>query len=187
MPTNRIPERQPIGDHFTGALVQVTGVPQPHNHLLVATPPDGASVIAQGDFVVRYGIRYLGKPFLSIVPGLVALDYGDMLTGEDAWDFLLHKSNRFPRADVVGYRNDGEDEMIAVKFLDLALPVEVLVYRDAAATKPLAAVTALIAPASVEIPARLAEYLPRYNTFDARRSALAADTESNDEERTNDE
>lgn len=169
-----IPERAPIGDPFTGrVLLAPTG-----QHLLATDTTDvpaGVQPVHQGMFVVRYGVRYLGKPHLSLVPGLLALDYGDMLTGEEAWHFLLKKSNLHPRADVVGYRNDGADEMLSVKWLDLAIPVEPLVYADASATVPLAHPVALIAPAEAlpTLPPRLLEYLPHYGSLAAWQAAQA--------------
>jgi hypothetical protein len=152
-----IPQREPIGDPFTGAVLEMNG-----KHLLALEADENA--IHAGAMIVRYGIRFLGKPHLSIVPGLLALDYGEMLTGEAMWTFLLKKSNLYPRADVVGYRNDGTDDMIQVKWLDLALPVEPLVYLDAAATRPAARPVALIAPPDAPLPPRLSEYLPRYDS-----------------------
>ncbi len=156
-----IPERQPIGDSFSGVVLQIG-----ERQALALTAHSGAQVIARGNLIIRYAIRYLGKPHLSIVPGLVALDYGDMLTGEDAWNFLLKRSVVFPRADVLGYRNDGVDDMIVVKQLDLAEPVDVYVYTDAIATIPSAHPTALIAPADAQVAPRLLEYLPRYDTLE---------------------
>jgi hypothetical protein len=156
-----IPDRQPISDSFNGAVLQVNAA-----QALAVTVPTGIQIVASGEFIVRYAIRYLGKPHLSIVPGLVALDYGDMLTAEDAWNFLLKRSTLYPRADVIGYRNDGVDEMVVVKQLDLAEPIDVYVYPDANATVPCAHPTALIAPVDAEIPPRLLEYLPRYATIE---------------------
>lgn len=156
-----IPERQPIGDAFSGVVLQIG-----ERQALALTAQAGAQVVASGNLVVRYAIRYLGKPHLSIVPGLVALDYGDMLTGEDAWNFLLKRSVVFPRADVLGYRNDGVDDMIVVKQLDLAEPIDVYVYADTTATVPCAHPTALIALADTPVAPRLLEYLPRYDTLD---------------------
>jgi hypothetical protein len=160
MADKAIPERQPIGDAFSGVVLQ-----SGERQALALTPHSGAQVVASGNLIVRYAIRYLGKPHLSIVPGLVALDYGDMLTGEDAWNFLLKRSVLHPRADVLGYRNDGVDEMIVVKLLDIAEPIDVYVYTDAAATIPSAHPTALIAPDDAEVASRLLEYLPRYDTL----------------------
>ncbi len=156
-----IPERQPIGDPFTGVVLQI-GEAQ----ALALSASPGAEIIASGNLIVRYAILYLGKPHLSIIPGLVALDYGDILTGEDAWNFLLKRSSPYPRADVLGYRNDGADEMIAVKQLDLAQPVDVYVYTDDNATIPTANPTALIAPLDVALPPRLLDYLPRYDSVE---------------------
>jgi hypothetical protein len=166
----RIPQRQPIGDAFTGCVLTCDGV-----HLLAESPLPGADVLATGAFMVRYGARYLGKPHLSVVPGIIALDYGDMLTGEDAWTFLYKRSNLHPRADVVGYRNDGTDEMINVKYLDLALAPEVLVYADADAAVPLARPVALIAADPAAVPARLLENLPRFTSLEDWRLHQASE------------
>jgi hypothetical protein len=163
----KIPERRPVGDPFSGLVLDSVG-----RKVLAIAPQPNTQVLAAGNLVIRYAVRYLGKPHVSIVPGLVALDYGDMLTGEEAWDFLLHHSNLHPRADVLGYRNDGGDDMIVVKLLDLAQPVEVLVYNDEAATKPLAKVEALIAESSAGAPARLLANLPCYHTLADWKASL---------------
>jgi hypothetical protein len=177
MATPSIPARQPVGDPFAGVVLALGEL----HALALDAPPtgesEGATALHRGACVLRYGARYLGKPHISIVPGLLALDYGDILTGEDAWDFLLNRSNLYPRADVMGYRNDGVDDMVVVKWLDLALTPEVLVYADGAATLPLAAPTALIGPAEVieaegGVPARARAYLPRYDSVRAWIDAL---------------
>jgi hypothetical protein len=157
-----IPERQPIADPFTGMVLRLD-----QTHLLARTPQPGTEVVASGDLVVRYGIQYLDKPHLAIVPGLVALDYGEIITGDEAWDFLLHRSNLHPRADVVGYRNDGADEMIVVKLLDPVAPVHVLIYSDTKAVQPVARVSALIAEDTAGIAPRLLDYLPHFESLEA--------------------
>ncbi len=156
-----IPERQPIVDLFSGVVLR-TG----DSHLLAVEPAPPAEVAASGSLVIRYAVPYLGKPHLAIVPGLIALDYGDMLTGEEAWDWLLNRSNLHPRADVLGYRSDGADDMIVVKLLDLAEPIQVLVYRNTADPLPLARVEALIARQTDRLAPRLLQYLPRYDSLE---------------------
>lgn len=160
MARNDIPERAPLGDVFNGVLVQFSG-----RFALTLTAPLEVEVVRQGEFVVRYAVRYLGKTHLSVVPGLLALDYGEILTGEAAWDFLLTKSNLHPRADVIGYRNDGLDEMIPVKKLDPVAPIEVLVYASAAESLPLASVSALLAKPEAVVHHRIREYLPSYESL----------------------
>ena len=175
MPRTPIPERQPIGDAFTGMLI-AAGY---ESHLLAVngTPlPENMRVSAQGEFTVRYGLAYLGKPHIAIVPGLLALDYGDMLVGDEAFTFILTKSNLYPRADVLGYRNDGTDEMIPVKKLDLAIPLHVLVYDSPQATHPLARADALIAPAENTLSPRLLDYITRYETVAAWQAAREDNT-----------
>lgn len=157
-----IPAREPISDVFEGAVVGLSG-------LQALIPRDFApqNPILTGRLIVRYAVRYLGKPHLSIVPGLVAIDYGDMLVGDAAWDFILHRSNLYPRAEVFGFRNDGRDEMMYVKNLDLVQPIEVLVFTSESSNVPAARPIALIAPddATSSIPPRLLTYLPRFATL----------------------
>jgi hypothetical protein len=167
MNSRQIPDRQRIGDVFSGVVLQVNNIT-----LLADTPPDkstdddtgdaDATVLHEGEFIVRYGVRYLGKPHLSIVPGLLATDTGEIMTGENAWDFLLNRSNLFPRADVQGYRNDGEDDMVFVKELDLMQPIQLLVYNTAEATKPLAQVAAVISQQPDNLPERLHKHADVY-------------------------
>lgn len=162
MPSNPIPDRDPIGDSFNGSLLKIDD-----QFLLFSEAKPCAETVLHGAMVVRYGVPFLDRPHLAIVPGLVVLDYGDTLTGHEAWNFLIEKSNLHPRADVLGYRNDGQDEMIVVKKLDLALPVNVFVFVDEDAIVPVARVHALISPESTSacIPERLNEYLPRYQSI----------------------
>jgi hypothetical protein len=154
-----IPERQPVADQLNGVVLRKDGTV-----LLTRSPLLAGETILSGDLTIRYGVQYLGKPHLAIVPGLIALDYGDMITGEDAWDFLLHHSNLHPRADVVGYRADGSDDMVAIKYLDLAAPVQVLVYRDSKATRCFARLEAFIGEAA-DLPSRILEYLPHFESL----------------------
>jgi hypothetical protein len=99
------------------------------------------------------------------VPGLLATDTGDIMTGSHAWDFLLNRSNLFPRADVQGYRNDGEDDMVFVKELDLMQPIQILVYETAEATAPLAQAAAVISTDLDSLPDRLQTYADIYPTI----------------------
>lgn len=156
-----IPPRQPIEDVFDGAVVGIGGL-----HALTPRALAPQNPILAGNLIVRYAVRFLGKPHLSIVPGLVALDYGDLLVGEEAWDFILNKSNLYPRGEIYGYRNDGKDEMMYIKNLDLVQPIEVLVYAKAADALPAARPIALIAPDDfvAAMPPRLLRYLPRFNS-----------------------
>lgn len=115
-----------------------------------------------GSFVVRYGLRFLGKLHLSIVPGLLVLDRGEIINGEEAWEFILKRSNLFPRSEVVGYKNDGTEDMVMLRTLDMAVAPEVLLYPDGTSTKPIAKPTVLIASDPNGISERLLSYLPRY-------------------------
>lgn len=163
MPRPPVPERIAISDSFSGYVITSSG-----HHALASgfTPDDSVSIVQSGAFIVRYGLRVLGKPHISIVPELVAVDYGRMLNGMDAWDFITRQSNLFPRAEVFGHRNDGKDDMMYVKNLDLALTPEVLVFTNPSDLRPLAQPDALIAPQDAldALPARLRQFLTVFDT-----------------------
>jgi hypothetical protein len=162
----RLPPRQAISDTVTGFVLQHG---DEYALSLVASEP----FVAQGEFNVRYAIVYLGRSYLAIVPELVAMDTGGGFNGEEAWDFLFNKSNLFPRADVVGFRDDGVDDMVTVKSLDLMHPLRVLVYEDREATKPLAHVSALIAPDTSLLPERLTQALRLFPDVAAWQKAIS--------------
>ncbi len=159
MTNQSIPERQPIAEHVRGVVTRFADCVLLSRHDL-----NDGEAIARGEIVVRYGITYLGKPQLSIVPDLVVADYGEMLVGEDAWQFLMYSGHLYPRADVCGLRNDGEDDMLVLKQLDFDYPYDVFAYREAADRQPLSKLSALIADDYVDIPERLLKYLPRFDT-----------------------
>ncbi len=159
---NRIPQRKPVGDWFSGYLLKYATAT-----LLSTTALGETETLAQGDLVVRYAVRYLEQPNLSIVPALVALDYGDILNGDEAWELINTQGNLYPRADVFGHRNDGKDDMIVLKKLDFAQAFDVLVLEDEHATNPIATANALIALPDAKLPERLREYLPPYPSLDA--------------------
>lgn len=156
-----LPDRQPVQDTVSALLLQAGDAV-----LLAQSAPPGVPVLAQGDLIIRYAVPFLGKPHLAIVPDLIALDYGDLLTGQAAWDFLLHRSNLHPRAEVFGFRNDGVDDMLTVKWLDLAEPVEVYAYAEASSHQPIARISALIAPPDADLPVQVLQYLTRYDSLD---------------------
>jgi hypothetical protein len=162
-----IPERSPVGDAFTGFVLEFEG-----RQALSLSAQADMEILFSGDFIIRYGLRYLGKLHISVVPGLVALDYGDFLVGETAWEFLTKNSNLYPRSEVIGYRNDGSDEMIVIKALDIGIPPEVLVYDNALAVKPIAKPIALIAADDAKLPSRLLEFLPRFATLSEWQTVL---------------
>ena len=157
--TIAMPHRTPINDTFHGVVCR-----SKFHVLLTITPLDNWDIVASGEFIIRYAIPYLEKPHLAIVPDLVVADYGQSFVGEVMWQFILTKNNRYPRADVIGYRNDGMDEMIPLKKLDLANDFQTLVFDNLDANKAITHVDALIAPSTYDCPSRLGQYLARYST-----------------------
>ena len=150
------PARLPISDAIEGVVTRLGD-----GCLLSSAMLTRGEFVAAGELVIRYGIPYLAKP-CSIVPDLVVLDYGDMLTGEAAWEFLVKQSHLHPRADVLGHQDEGRDQMLTVKQLDFAIPFDVFVYHQAADRKPLAKLNALIASQPTAFPKRLLDYLPTF-------------------------
>lgn len=160
MSRSTIPARDPYGEIFSGVVIRHAG-----RILLTPGPAPDDEVLARS-VVIRYGVRYLEKHFLSLVPGLIALERGELFTGEDALDFVVKRSNLYPRTEVYGYRSDGADEMKTVKWLDVAEPLMVLAYANAAATSPVAEIDGLAGPEGA-FSARMLTALPRYDSLDA--------------------
>lgn len=155
-----VPPQSPVGDTFNGVILKYATA-----YFLSPEPILQTEVIASGQWTVRYGLRYAEKPHVSIVPGLVAVDYGEMMTGDTMWDFITNRSNIYPRADVLGYRNDGESDMVVLKKLDLGLSYHVLVYADDTATTPQASINAIIHPNPQQLSVRLQNYVPHFHTL----------------------
>ena len=157
-----MPERQPISDRISAFVTRLDNA-----SLLSPAELEAGEVLAQGDLTLRYGITYLGKPQLSIVPDLVVADYGEILVGEAMWQFLMNSAHRYPRADACGLDRHGGEEMVALKQLDFDYPFDVFVYDRDSSRKPLARLSALVASDQTLFPQRLLAHLPRFDSVDA--------------------
>ncbi len=166
MPRKTGGKRQPIADCISGALVRING-----DVFLAQEATDAVELMFAGDFVVRYGITYLGRPTVSIVPELVVADYGELLAGDQAWSFLMESAHLYPRADVCGRRSDGEEDMVALKQLDFDHPYHVFAYRLVDDRIPVAKICAILGNEHSVWPERLLRHLRCYDSVnDWRRS-----------------
>lgn len=165
MSDKSLPERLPISDRVSAVVTRIDG-----RSLLSSASLDAGDELAQGVLIIRYGITYLGKPQLSIVPDLVVADYGEMLVGESMWQFLMQRAHLYPRADACGLDRDGQEEMVTLKQLDFDYPYDVFVYRKDSDRKPLTRLSALIASDPARFPQRLLAHLPRFASVDAWRA-----------------
>lgn len=160
-------QRQEVSDRLEGAIVLVDG------HALLTTHARLAGeLLTSGPLLLRYGLVCLVMPQLSIVPELVVLEYGEQLSGEEAWNFLLNRSNLHPRAEVLGHRDDGVEDQLRVSRLDLAQAPRVLAWRhdEAESPLPLARPSALIATDLEALPQRLRQLLPCHASLDDWRN-----------------
>ena len=151
--------RQTVEDPFHGHVLRLAGV------TLLSTLGDSAvETLASGPLLLRYGLVCLETPQHCLVPELVVMEYGELLSGEAAWDFLLHHSNLHPRAEVLGLRDDGEEDQLRVSRLDLAQTPRVLVWpaESAGDATPMARPRAVIAEEPDSLPGRLRQFLPLY-------------------------
>ena len=155
-------QRQAVSDQFEGSVTCLEGVA-----LLTPQASAPGELLASGSLLLRYGLVCLEMPQECIVPELVVLEYGEQLSGEEAWDFLLHHSNLHPRAEAHGYRDDGVEDQLRVSRLDLAQAPRVLVWRqdDAEDSRPCARPKALISNDPDALPPRLRQYLPCHSSF----------------------
>jgi len=156
-----LPERKPVQDAFEGSIFVFNDVA-----FLATESIDDAVLSYSGAMTLRYGIEYLGKPQFCIMPELVVMDYGDALVGDEAWEFLFERSNLYPRADVVGYRNDGVDDMIVVKWLDLMAPVAVTAFSAPNEHMPIAWIRGFIGPGFDTLPKRAQTFLPHFDNLE---------------------
>ena len=160
--------RQAVSDRLEGAILLVDG------HALLTTDARfSGELLASGPLLLRYGLICLELPHLSIVPELVVLEYGEQLSGEAAWNFLLNHSNLHPRAEVLGRRDDGIEDQLRVSRLDLAQAPRVLAWRQADAENalPLASPSALITADLDALPQRLRQMLPCHASLDDWRNS----------------
>lgn len=121
-----------------------------------AAPPAEVTILAEGELVLRYGIEVQRTPD-AIIPGLFIAESGATKTGREAWDWLWHKFQLYPRAEVIGLRSDGAPAHLYVRDLDFGYPPRVLVYAETEATVPLASLTTLLTPENA--PELLRKYL----------------------------
>ena len=151
--------RQTVEDPFRGHVLRLADV------TLLSTLSDStAETLASGPLLLRYGLVCLETPQHCLVPELVVMEYGELLSGEAAWDFLLHHSNLHPRAEVLGRRDDGFEDQLRVSRLDLAQTPRVLVWAADAAgdLTPVARPRAVITDEAEPLPGRLRQFLPLY-------------------------
>lgn len=153
----RLPPRQPVQDVIHGVVLRA------FDRLFLASEAlADAELVASGAIAVRYGIVYLGRAYHAIMPELVALDTGGGFAGEEAWNFLFEQSNLFPRADVIGFREDGVEDMVTVKSLDLMYPVRAFAFFPADDPTNLGQLSALLGAIPDEWPPRLVSALDAY-------------------------
>lgn len=159
--------RQPIAEPVSAVLTRVDGL-----SLLSERALEGGEALLCGEFEIRFGITYLGRPHSCIVPELVVADYGELLGGEQAWDFLMERAHLHPRADVCGYGSDGAEDMPPLKQLDFEHPYHALAYQHSADRRALTRVSALITRDCAAWSPRLLKHLPCYpSVSDWRRHA----------------
>ena len=165
MPRKAHLNRQPINERVNGRVSLLDG-----DYLLSDAALPDADAVAAGELCLRYGIPYFFKRDLTIVPDLLALDRGETLNGEAAWQFLMESSHLYPRSDLIGIRSDGVDEMVPFKQLDFDSPYAVFAYADASDDEPIAELAALITADATAYPKRLLRHLPVFPSLNDWRA-----------------
>ncbi|GAB1422548.1 hypothetical protein MASR2M15_27820 [Anaerolineales bacterium] len=158
----QIPPRKAIEEYVDAKLYQIED-----QVLLSSILYDEYKPIYAGSIILRFGIPLRGKAHLSIIPEIVALEYGAFFTGFDAWEFIYNSSNLHPRADVVGHLNDGSDDMIPLKHLELEGPVHVLAYAKDKEWRPISQIDAYIVHQPDEFPPLVMHYAKGYTSLEA--------------------
>lgn len=122
------------------------------------SPPAGVDILLEGEIVLRYGIAMLYTPH-ALVPGLFETERGAMMVGREAWDYIWQKFQLYPRAEVMGVQDDGQEVTVLMRELDFGEPPQVLAYRDEVAARAAATLQQLDAPVGVELPELLRQSL----------------------------
>ncbi len=122
------------------------------------SPPADSEIVLEGDITLRYGIEMLHAPH-AIVPGLFETERGAILTGRAAWDYLWSKFQLYPRAEVIGVQEDGQEVTVLMRELDFGEPAQVLAYPDEVAARAVGRIKRLHAPEGAALPALLRQAL----------------------------
>ncbi len=120
-----------------GLLLRVRPAPSALAALLL-TPgddnldvPSGMMTLFRGQIVLRYGVAYLYRPLDTLIPAWAYDDFQQEYKGFNVLRFLADKGERFPRADIVGWRaGNGKRDDLYVKELDMARPYRVFAYSN---------------------------------------------------------
>jgi hypothetical protein len=119
-------------DRRSALIVDVDGRPRP------------GQVMYAGDLSVCYAVPYLYEQ-KSFVPYLLIDDFGREFVGIAALNFMVHKGDAFPRADVYGrWVHSGERDAVFLKQLDMAAELEAFAYESTGSPLPLARLGAVV-------------------------------------------
>lgn len=119
-------------------------------------PPD-AEFVMQGQIILRYGIDLLSQPH-TLVPGYFESENGYAKAGREAWEFIWAKFQLYPRADVIGLRDDGAAWSGYMRDLDFGEGPKILAYSDTEAMVSLGQITHISGDPSA-LPPLLAGYV----------------------------
>ena len=147
-----------VQDTVTGTIWLAQG-----KHTLVISQSEmvlKGKVIAKGNFILRYGIPYLGPQHLSLMPAVFEAESGATLEGIKAWKFMLKNYQMYPRAEVIGLRSDGDEVEAYMKELDFADYPRVYVYESPDKKVPLAQIQHVVSDRKTGIPPILKNILP---------------------------
>lgn len=122
------------------------------------SPPADAEILLEGTIVLRYAIEMLHAPY-AIVPGLFETERGAILVGREAWDYLWAKFQLYPRAEVIGVQDNGQEVTVLMRELDFGERPQVLAYPDDLTASATAIIKRLDAPHSMELPDLLRQAL----------------------------
>lgn len=127
-------------EHFSGILYRTDA--QTGLVLADRMPSTPATIIHSGDLILRYGVDLLVSPH-AFIPGYFETENGAVFTGEAAWDFIWAKFQLYPRAEVLGMRQDGLQTDYLMRDLDFGEGRKVLAYADESSPKSLGTIAQL--------------------------------------------
>ncbi len=138
----------------TGVILVMGDISLP-DHLTAS-----ATLLTQGDLIMRYAIPYLGMSHLSVIPSMFVSERGAVLVGWTGWNFGVGNYQLYPRAEFYGLRSDGEKAQAYLRELDFGADLRVLAYQKPDDLVPLTQVDFLIYAPSITPPPFLVQSLP---------------------------
>lgn len=120
-------------------------------------PPHNTTILLAGNITLRYGVDILQSSHL-LIPGYFETENGAVKVGKAAWEFMWAKWQLYPRADVIGVREDGQPTSLWVRNLDFGESPRIVAYGNPESEAMLGIINRLDDSPDMDLPPLLERY-----------------------------